>query len=189
MRALTMGLAEHEVKLIVDAWRAANLHIVQLWANAEEAVIAAIPLRQPVRLRNLRLTVESEILFIELPSGRRLSYVQLPLGENRWGSTSIAYTGTTTAQRWGQLETYGGKLVENIVQTIARDLLVTGMHTVTDAGHKIVMHVHDEIVIDEPTESGLTVANTCELMSTLPTWAEGFPLDVDRYECAYYHKD
>ncbi|MDR6938472.1 DNA polymerase [Arcanobacterium hippocoleae] len=189
MGALHMGLAEHELKPVVDAWRQANPHTVQLWADVEEAVIAAISSRQPIRLRNLRFSVESGILFIELPSGRRLAYVQPRLGENRWGGTSITYTGTTTARRWGQLETYGGKLVENIVQAIARDLLVTGMHAVAKAGHRIVMHVHDEIVIDEPTNSDFTVADACELMSTLPAWAEGLPLDADGYECAYYRKD
>ncbi|MDK8804476.1 DNA polymerase [Dermabacter hominis] len=189
MGALTMGLAEHELKPIVDAWRQANPHIVQLWADVEEAAIAAITSRQSIRLRNLRFSVEAGILFIELPSGRRLAYVQPRLGENRWGGTSITYTGTTTARRWGQLETYGGKLVENIVQAIARDLLVTGMHAVAKAGHQIVMHVHDEIVIDEPENSGFTVTDACELMSTLPAWAEGLPLDADGYECAYYRKD
>lgn len=189
MGALTMGLAEHELKPIVDAWRQANPHIVQLWADVGEAAIAAITSRQPIRLRNLRFSVESGILFIELPSGRRLAYVQPRLGENRWGGTSITYTGTTTARRWGQLETYGGKLVENIVQAIARDLLVTGMHAVAKTGHRIVMHVHDEIVIDEPDNSGFTVADACELMSTLPAWAEGLPLDADGYECNYYRKD
>nr|DAE49408.1 MAG TPA: DNA polymerase I [Caudoviricetes sp.] len=189
MGALTMGLAEHELKPIVDAWRQANPHIVGLWADVEEAAIAAITSRQPIRLRNLRFSVESGILFIELPSGRRLAYVQPRLGENRWGGTSITYTGTTAARRWGQLETYGGKLVENIVQAIARDLLVTGMHAVAKAGHRIVMHVHDEIVIDEPENSGFTVTDACALMSTLPAWAEGLPLDADGYECAYYRKD
>lgn len=189
MGALTMGLAEHELKPIVDAWRQANPHIVALWADVEEATIAAITSRQSIRLRNLRFSVESGILFIELPSGRRLAYVQPRLGENRWGGTSITYSGTTTARRWGQLETYGGKLVENIVQAIARDLLVVGMHAVAQAGHKIVMHVHDEIVIDEPLGSGFTVADVCELMSTLPTWASGLPLDADGYECDYYRKD
>ncbi len=189
MGALGMGLAEHELKPIVDAWRAANPHIVQLWADVEEAAIAAITSRQSIRLLNLRFSVESGILFIELPSGRRLSYVQSRLGENRWGGTSITYTGTTTARRWGQLETYGGKLVENIVQAIARDLLVVGMHAVAKAGHKIVMHVHDEIVIDEPADSGFTVADACKLMSTLPAWAEGLPLDADGYECGYYCKE
>ncbi|XCB30908.1 DNA polymerase [Arcanobacterium hippocoleae] len=189
MGALTMGLTEHELKPIVDAWRQANPHIVGLWADVEEAAIAAISSRQPIRLRNLRFSVESGIFFIELPSGRRLAYVQPRLGENQWGGTSITYTGTTTARRWGQLETYGGKLVENIVQAIARDLLVTGMHAVAEAGHQIVMHVHDEIVIDEPENSGFTVADACELMSTLPAWAKGLPLDADGYECAYYRKD
>ena len=189
MGALGMGLAEHELKPIVDAWRAANPHIVALWADVEEAAIAAITSRQPIRLRNLRFSVESGILFIELPSGRRLSYVQPRLGESRWGGTSITYSGTTTARRWGQLETYGGKLVENIVQAIARDLLAVGMHAVAKAGHKIVMHVHDEIVIDEPTDSDFTVADACSLMSTLPAWASGLPLDADGYECDYYCKD
>lgn len=189
MGALGMGLAEHELKPIVDAWRAANPHIVALWADVEEAAIAAITSRQSIRLLNLRFSVESGILFIELPSGRRLSYVQPRLGESRWGGTSITYSGTTTARRWGQLETYGGKLVENIVQAIARDLLAVGMHAVAKAGHKIVMHVHDEIVIDEPTDSGFTVADACSLMSTLPAWASGLPLDADGYECDYYCKD
>ncbi|MGV9197056.1 DNA polymerase [Arcanobacterium canis] len=189
MGALTMGLAEHELKPIVDAWRQANPHIAQLWVDVEEAAIAAITSRQPIRLRNLLFSVESGILFIELPSGRRLAYVQPCLGENRWGGTSITYTGTTTARRWGQLETYGGKLVENIVQAIARDLLVTGMHAVAKTGHRIVMHVHDEIVIDEPTDSGFTVADACQLMATLPAWADGLSLDADGYECDYYRKD
>lgn len=189
MGALTMGLAEHELKPIVDAWRAANPHIVQLWADVEEAAIAAITSRQPLRLRNLRFTVESGILFIELPSGRRLAYVQPRLGENRWGGTSITYTGVITGRKWGRLETYGGKLVENIVQAGARDLLVYVMGLVAEAGHQIVMHVHDEIVIDEPENSGFTVADACELMSTLPAWAEGLPLDADGYECDYYRKD
>lgn len=189
MGALTMGLVEHELKPIVDAWRQANPHIVGLWADVEEAVIAAITSRQPIRLRNLRFSVESGILFIELPSDRRLAYVQPRLGENQWGGTSITYTGTTTARRWGQLETYGGKLVENIVQAIARDLLVTGMHAVAKSGHRIVMHVHDEIVIDEPATSKATVEDICALMASVPDWATGLPLEADGYECSYYRKD
>lgn len=118
-----------------------------------------------------------------------LAYVKPQLGENRWGGTSITYTGTTTARRWGQLETYGGNLVETIVQAVARDLLVVGMHAVAQAGHRIVMHVHDEIVIDEPQDSGFTVDDACQLMSTLPDWAEDLPLDADGYECDYYRKD
>ena len=89
----------------------------------------------------------------------------------------------------GRLETYGGKLVENIVQAVARDLLVHAMTLVAQAGHKIVMHVHDEIVIDEPEDSGFTIADACQLMTTPPDWAAGLPLDADGYECDYYRKD
>lgn len=127
MGALRMGLAEHELKPIVDAWRTANRHIVQLWADVEQAALDAITTRRTVRLRNLRFTVQSGILFITLPSGRRLAYVQPRLGENRWVGTSITYSGVTTGRKWGRLETYGGKLVENIVQVVARDLLVHAM--------------------------------------------------------------
>lgn len=129
MGALRMGLAEDELKPIVDAWRAANPHIVWLWQEVEEAALTAITTRQPVRLRNLTFTLESGILFITLPSGRRLAYVKPGLGENKFGGTSITYWGVTTGRRWGRLETYGGKLTENIVQAIARDLLVHGIKT------------------------------------------------------------
>ena len=189
MGALRMGLAEHELKTIVDAWRAANPNIVQLWADVEQAVLDAITARSTVRLRNLRFSVESGILFITLPSGRRLAYVQPCLGENRWGGTSITYSGVTTGRKWGRLETYGGKLVENIIQAVARDLLVHAMRLVAGAGHRIVMHVHDEIVIDEPLGSGFTVADACALMATSPDWADGLSLDTDGYECSYYSKN
>lgn len=107
-------------------------------------------------LRNLPFLLESGVSFIELPSGRRLAYVQPKLGKNRWGGTSITYSGVTTGRRWGQLETYGGKLTESIVQAIARALLVSGMGAVADAGHQLIMHVHVEIVIDEPCGSGFS---------------------------------
>ncbi|EJZ88300.1 DNA polymerase [Actinotignum sanguinis] len=189
MGALRMGLAEHELKPTVDAWRAANPNIVQLWADVEQAALDAITTRSTLRLRNLCFSVESGILFITLPSGRRLAYVQPRLGENRWGGTSITYSGVTTGRKWGRLETYGGKLVENIVQAVARDLLVHAMQLVAEAGHRIVMHVHDEIVIDEPQDSVFTVADACALMATLPAWADGLPLNADGYECDYYQKD
>ena len=189
MGALRMGLAEDELKPIVDAWRAANPHIVWLWQEVEEAALKAITTRTPVRLRNLAFTLESGILFITLPSGRRLAYVKPGLGQNRFGGTSITYWGISTGQKWGRLETYGGKLTENIVQAIARDLLVTGIKNIAEGGHQIVMHVHDEIVIDEPLDSGFTVKDACQLMSRLPGWAVGLPLTADGYECAYYRKD
>nr|WP_263406224.1 hypothetical protein [Nanchangia anserum] len=149
MGALRMGLAGHELNPNMDAWRTTNPNIVQLWADVEQAAIDAISTRQAIRLRNLVFSVESGILFIELPSGRRLAYVKPQLGENRWGGASITYSGVTTGRKWGRLEIYGGKLVENIVQATARDLPAHAMTLVADAGHQIVMHVHDEIVIDE----------------------------------------
>ena len=189
MGALRMGLAEDELKPIVDAWRTANPHIVWLWQELEDAALTAITTRQHVRLRNLSFTLESGILFITLPSGRRLAYVKPGLGQNRFGGTSITYWGINTGRKWGRLETYGGKLTENIVQAIARDLLVNGIKNIAEAGHQIVMHVHDEIVIDEPLDSGFTVKDACQLMSRLPGWAKGLPLTADGYECAYYRKD
>ena len=189
MGALRLGLAEHELKPIVDDWRAANPNIVQLWADVEQAALDAITTRRAIQLRNLGLSVESGILFITLPSGRRLAYVQPRLGENRWGGTSITYSGVTTGRKWGRLETYGGKLVENIVKAVARDLLIHAMGLVAGAGHRIVMHVHDEIVIDEPMGSGFAVADACALMATPPDGADGLPLDDDGYECSYYRKD
>ena len=188
MGALRMGLAESELKPIVDAWRAANPNIVQLWADINTAAIETISTRQPTKVGPLTFTVESGILFITLPSGRRLAYVKPRLGENRFGGTSITYQGLTTGRKWGTLETYGGKLTENIVQAIARDLLVHAMHQVTQAGFRIVMHVHDEVIIDHPTDAG-SVEEVCQLMSQTPHWAAGLPLAADGYECDYYRKD
>ena len=188
MGALRMGLAESELKPLVDAWRAANPHVVQLWADVEEAAITTVSTRQPTQVGGLHFTHESGILFITLPSGRRLAYVQPRLGENRFGGTSITYLGLSTGRKWGRLETYGGKLTENIVQATARDLLVHAMHTVTAAGYRIVMHVHDEIIIEHSTGAG-SVEHVCQLMSKTPAWAESLPLDADGYECAFYRKD
>lgn len=186
MGALQMGLAESELQPLVDAWRAANPNIVDLWAEVNAAAINVIATRQPTRVGPLTFTVESGIFFIELPSGRRLAYVKPRLGENRFGGTSILYEGTSTGRKWGTLETYGGKLTENSVQAIARDLLVYGMHHVAEAGHRIVMHVHDEIVVETTTAS---VEEICGLMSTVPEWADGLPLAADGYECEFYRKD
>ena len=184
MGALQMGLGESELHPLVDAWRAANPNIVNLWAQINAAAIDTISTRQPTRVGPLTFTVEAGLLFIELPSGRRLAYVKPRLGENRFGGTSILYEGTT-GRKWGTLETYGGKLTENIVQAIARDLLVYGMHQVARAGHRIVMHVHDEIVVETSTAS---VEEICTLMATAPGWAVGLPLSADGYECKFYMK-
>lgn len=180
-----MGLDESELQPLGDAWRAANPNVVQLWADTNASTIEAISTRQPTSVGALAFTVESGTMFIRLPSGRRLAYVKPKLGENRFGGTSITHEGITTECKWGQLETYGGKLTENIVQAIARDILTHSMKILEAAGHRIVMHVHDEIVIETTAAS---VDEICELMATVPDWAEGLPLEADGFECSYYMK-
>lgn len=186
MGALDMGLKETELKPLVDAWRSANPMIVQLWWELEEAVINTITTREETVLGLLSISIEHGILFIELPSGRRLSYIKPRLATNRFGSTSIEYDGVLPTKKWGAIESYGGKFTENVVQAIARDLLTHALHTVADAGHRIVMHVHDEIVVETNTA---TVNEICTLMANPPAWAKGLPLDADGYACDFYMKD
>ena len=186
MGALQMGLAESELQPLVDAWRAANPNIVDLWVQINAAAIDTISTRQPTRVGPLTFSVESGILFIELPSRRRLAYVKPRLGENRFGGTSILYDGTMTGRKWGTLETYGGKLTENIVQAIGRDLLTHALVNVERAGFRTVTHVHDEIVVETTTAS---VEEICVLMATTPDWAVGLPLAADGYACDFYRKD
>lgn len=189
MGALKMGLSEDELQPIVDAWRQANPNIVQLWHKVDNAATRAISTGRPVTLRNLGFEKKSGMLFITLPSGRRLAYVKPGIGVNRFGGASITYWGQGVARKWQKLETYGGKLVENIVQATARDLLAEAITRIENSGHQIVMHVHDEVVIDEPINSGITVADICALMNELPDWAEGLPIDAAGYECDFYQKD
>ena len=189
MGALKMGLAEDELQPIVDAWREANPHIVQLWREVDDAATRVISTGKPVTLRNLVFEKKSGMLFITLSSGRRLAYVKPGIGVNRFGGTAITYWGQGVARKWQKLETYGGKLVENIVQATARDLLAEAITRIESAGHRIVMHIHDEVVIDEPINSDITVADICALMNELPEWAEGLPIDAAGYECDFYQKD
>lgn len=189
MGALKMGLAESELQPIVDAWREANPNIVSMWRDVDHAAIQAITTRSAVTLGRLSFTGTKGMLFITLPSGRRLAYVKPGLGVNRFGGTSITYWGQGINRKWRQLETYGGKLVENIVQAIARDLLAEAVTRIERASHRVVMHIHDEVVIDEPQDSGTTVADICTLMNQLPTWASGLPIDAAGYECDFYMKN
>lgn len=189
MGALRMGLDEAELKPIVDAWREANPAVVQFWRDIETAAITAVQTRTPITVERIRLAYRSGCLFIRLPSGRQLCYPRPRLSENRFGMTSIVFDGVDgTTRKWGPIETYGGKLTENLVQATARDLLTHAMHEVDAASHRIVMHIHDEIVVDEPT-NGANVDEIVALMTRLPSWAEGLPLDADGYECAFYMKD
>lgn len=189
MGALRMGLDEAELKPLVDAWRDANPAVVQFWRDIEQAAITTTETRTPTQVGRIRLSYRSGCLFITLPSGRELCYPRPRLGENRFGMTSILFDGVDgTTRKWSPIETYGGKLTENLVQATARDLLTHAMHHVDAAGHRIVMHIHDEIVVDEPT-NGASVEDIVALMTRLPTWANGLPLDADGYECDFYMKD
>ncbi|MBG9243865.1 DNA polymerase [Corynebacterium belfantii] len=189
MGALRMGLDEVELKPLVDAWRDANPAVVQFWHDIEQAAITTVETRTPTQVGRIRLSYRSGCLFIALPSGRELCYPRPRLGENRFGMTSILFDGVDgTTRKWGPIETYGGKLTENLVQAAARDLLTHAMHHVDAAGHRIVMHIHDEIVVDEPAD-GAGVEDIVTLMTRLPCWADGLPLDADGYECSFYMKD
>lgn len=187
MGAVDMGIPEEELPGLIRDWRNANRHITRLWYDVGIAAIKSVREKTTVSLGRLQFIYENGILFIRLPSGRRLSYVKPRIGTNRFGNDSVTYMGIGASKKWERLETFGGKLVENIVQAIARDLLASAMINVTKAGYDIVFHVHDEIITEAPEGKG-SVDEMCRLMSINPDWAEGLPLSADGYECEYYRK-
>ena len=188
MGAVEMGVPEDELQGLINDWRNANPHIVKLWTEVGNTAMKAIKEKTIVSLGKLVFMYERGILFIRLPSGRRLSYIKPRIGTNRFGGDSITYMGVSASKKWERLETFGGKLVENIVQAIARDLLASAMMNVANAGYNIVFHVHDEIIAEVPDGQG-SVDEMCMLMSINPDWADGIPLSADGYECEYYRKD
>ena len=185
MGALDMGLNEDELKPLVDSWRNANPHIVRLWYDVDRCVKETVMKRIPTETHGLRFTYQSGMLFITLPSGRRLAYVKPKIGINRFGSESVTYEGTGTAKKWERIETFGGKLVENIIQAIARDILCYAMQTLSHCF--IVAHVHDEIIIE--CDKRMSVDEVCRQMSRTPPWIPGLLLRADGYECEFYKKD
>jgi DNA polymerase len=185
MGALDMGLKESELKPIVDMWRKANPHIVKLWWDVDRAVKTAVKNRSVTKTHGLTFSCKSQMLFITLPSGRRLSYVKPKIGENRFGEESVTYMGIGPAKKWERIESYGPKFVENIIQAIARDILCYAMRTLSSCN--IVAHVHDELIIECPMET--EVKEICDLMGRTPSWAPGLLLRADGYECAFYKKD
>ena len=185
MGALDMGLNEDELKPLVDSWRNANPHIVRLWYDVDQCVKETVMKRIPTETHRLRFTYQSGMLFITLPSGRRLAYVKPKIGINRFGSESVTYEGTGTAKKWERIETFGGKLVENIIQAIARDILCYAMQTLSHCF--IVAHVHDEIIIE--CDKRMSVDEVCRQMSRTPPWIPGLLLRADGYECEFYKKD
>lgn len=185
MGALDMGIPEEELGTLVQSWRSANPHIVDFWWQVDGAVKTAIKQRIPVWVNNIRFSCQSGMLFIELPSGRRLSYVKPRIGENQFGGESVTYEGIGTAKKWERLESYGPKFVENIVQGISRDILCYAMQTLRCCA--IVGHVHDELIIECPKDT--SVDAICEEMGRTPPWAEGLVLRADGYACEFYQKD
>lgn len=185
-------LSEDELKTIITQWRLANPKIVEFWRDTEAAVIEAITDRSTVQINKyLKVIYQSGILFIELPSGRRLAYVKPKVVDDDRFPGAIKITFQAVNDRtwqWEDEDTYGGKLVENIVQAVARDCLAHAMLAVDRMGYQIVMHVHDEIVIEVP-EDDVSLAYVCGLMGEPITWAPGLPLRADGYECQYYQKD
>ena len=187
MGALDMGLTEEELPPLVAAWRKANPHITQFWWDVDAAAIKAVTEKQKTKVGKIIFEYKSGILFITLPSGRRLSYVKPRMAVNRFGRDSLTYEGISENKKWSRIETYGPKLVENIVQGTARDLLAEAMLRVEKKGYPIVMHCHDEIIAEVPEGSG-SVDEMCEIMAIQPKWAEGLPLRADGYQCSFYQK-
>lgn len=185
MGALDMGIPEEELSSLVQSWRSANPHIVDFWWQVDGAVKTAIKQRIPVWVNNIRFLCQSGMLFIELPSGRQLSYVKPRIGENKFGGESVTYEGIGATKKWERLESYGPKFVENIVQGTARDILCYAMQTLRHCS--IVGHVHDELIIE--CSKDVSVDAICQQMGRTPPWAEGLILRADGYECEFYQKD
>ena len=187
MGALDMGLTEDELPPLVAAWRKANPHMVQFWWDVDAAAIKAVTEKQKTKVGKIIFEYKSGILFITLPSGRKLSYVKPRMAVNRFGRDGLTYEGISENKKWSRIETYGPKLVENIVQGTARDLLAEAMLRVEKKGYPIVMHCHDEIIAEVPEGSG-SVDEMCEIMAVQPKWAAGLPLRADGYSCSFYQK-
>ena len=185
MGALDMGLSEDELQPLVDSWRASNPNIVQFWWDVDHCVKTAIKQRTATETHGIRFIYQSGMLFIALPSGRRLCYVKPKIGENKFGGESVTYEGVGTNKKWERIESYGPKFVENIVQAISRDILCHAMRTLSHCF--IVGHVHDELIIETPMDADLTAI--CEQMGRTPKWIDGLLLRADGYETAFYKKD
>ncbi len=189
MGALNMGVAEEELQPLVDAWRNSNRAIIKFWHDVEQAALEALEGR-PSKLQNgIQFIKESGILFIGLPSGRRLAYIQPEIRENKFGRPAITYMGLNqTKGTWERLETFGGKLVENIVQAFARDCLAESIIRLEDRGFEINFHVHDEVILDVPKGQS-TPEEISDIMCEPIPWAPGLPLNADGYRCDFYMKD
>lgn len=187
MGALDMGLSEEELQPLVTAWRNANPNIVRLWWDVDHAARTAVNERTTMQTHGIFFEYRSGMLFISLPSGRKLAYVKPKIGLNRFGSETVTYEGVGATKKWERIESYGPKFVENIVQAISRDILCHAMQKLNRERLSIVMHVHDEVVIE--ASQGESAEAVCNYMSEAPPWAKGLILRTDGFECQFYKKD
>lgn len=185
MGALEMGLTEEELPQLVDAWRQANPNIVKFWWAVDKAVMEAVRYKHTTTDYSLTFSCRSGMLFITLPSGRKLAYVKPKVGTNKFGGECITYEGIGSTKKWERLDSYGPKFVENIVQATARDILCYAMRTLRCCS--IVMHIHDELVIEADPRMSLDAV--CEQMGRTPPWAKGLLLRADGYATPFYKKD
>ena len=184
MGALDMGLQEDELQPLVTMWRESNPNIVAYWWAVDEAVKTAIEMRIPQKVGCVRFEAHNGMLFITLPSGRRLAYVKPRIGENKFGSRSVTYMGIDAQKKWSRIESYGPKFVENIVQAVSRDILAYAMRTLSHCF--ICGHVHDELIIE--CDPRVSLDAVCEQMGRTPPWLPGIELRADGYECGFYQK-
>ena len=185
MGALDMGLTEEELPPLVDAWRQANLNITKLWWDVDRAAMEAVRYKHTNETHGIEFSCKSGMLFITLPSGRQLAYVKPKVGTNKFGGDCITYEGIGSTKKWERLDSYGPKFVENIVQATARDILCYAMNTLRCCS--IVMHIHDEVVIE--ADPRMSLQAVCDQMGRTPPWAKGLQLRADGYETDFYKKD
>ena len=187
MGALEMGLQEDELPALVSAWRQANPKIVQFWWAVDRAVMDAVKNKTTMKTHGIIFSARNGMLFITLPSGRSLAYVKPKIGINKFGGDCITYEGVGGTKKWERIDSYGPKFVENIVQATARDILVEAMRRLEAAGYQIVMHIHDEVVIE--ADRRMSLQAVCDQMGRTPPWASGLQLRADGYETDFYKKD
>ncbi|TLQ39758.1 hypothetical protein FEZ37_04765 [Limosilactobacillus fermentum] len=187
MGATNLGLTDDELPPLVQMWRNASPHIVQFWWDVDKAAKECIKTHLPQTPHGMKFIYRSGCMFLRLRSGRYLCYPQPKIGINRFGSESITFMGNNTVKKWDRIETYGAKLVENIVQATSRDLLAGAMRRLETAGNPVVMHIHDEAVIDAPTDRSLDTI--VKIMTEVPDWADGLILNAAGFVSDFYKKD
>lgn len=187
MGATNLGLTEEELHSLVQMWRNASPHIVQFWWDIDKAAKECIKSHLPQATHGIKFIYRSSCMFLRLRSGRKLCYSKPKIGINRFGSESITFMGINAVKKWDRIETYGAKLVENIVQATSRDLLAEAMRRLEDAGNPVVMHIHDEAVIDAPANYSLE--KMVKIMTEVPRWADGLILNAAGFVSDFYKKD